>query len=80
MDENVVISSKIMPKLISNHHPITLMLEKEDYLDPVPFRFSPLWIERDGFMGTVYHAWLQYVFGSPSFVWEQKLKNTKYTL
>ena len=25
-------------------------------------------------------AWAQYVDGSPSFVWEQKLKNTKYAL
>ena len=80
MDENVVISSKIMPKLTSNLHPITLSQEKEGNLDPIPFRFSPLWIERDGFKDTVYHAWSQYVVGSPSFVWEQKLKKTRYAL
>ena len=26
------------------------------------------------------HAWSLYVDGSPSFVWEQKLKSTKYAL
>ena len=35
---------------------------------------------RDGFWETVSQAWTQYVEGSPSFVWEHKLKKNKYTL
>ena len=31
-------------------------------------------------MDTVSHAWSHYVVGSPSFVWEQKLKQTKIAL
>ena len=80
MDGNFVISTQIFPKVTSDHHPITLKVEKEEDLGPIPFRFSPLWIEREGFLYIVFQAWTQYVEGSPSFVWEQKLKKTKYAL
>ena len=69
-----------MPKLLSDHHPISLIFEKEDELGPIPFRFSPLWTERDGFMDIVGQAWSQYVDDSPSFISEQKLKRTKLAL
>ena len=80
MDGKFIISPKILPKLTSDHHPISLMFEKEEDLGPIPSHFSPLWIKRDGVWETVAQAWAQYVEGSPSFVWEQKLKNTKYAL
>ena len=80
LDGQSIISSKIMPKLLSDHHPILLIFEKEDELGPIPFRFSPLWIKRDGFMDIVGQAWSQYVDSSPSFVWEQKLKRKKLAL
>ena len=53
LDGKSIISSKILPKLMSNHPPISLLFEKEEELGPIPFRFSPLWIERDGFMDIV---------------------------
>jgi len=68
LDGNQIISSKILPKLSSDHHPIALVFEKEDQLGPIPFCFCPLWIERDGFMETVKQAWTQSVHGSPSYV------------
>ena len=49
MEGTILISSKILPKLTSDHHPISLLLEEEEDLVPILFRFSPLWIERDGF-------------------------------
>ena len=70
MDSKMIISSKILPKLASDHHPITLQFEIEEELGPIPLRFSPLWLERDGFMVMVSQAWTHYVDGSPSFVWE----------
>ena len=63
-----MMSTKIIPKLASDHHPITLQFEIEDELGPIPFRFSPLWIEHEGFMNTVFQAWSNFVVGSPSFV------------
>ena len=74
LDSKWMISTKILPKLASDHHPITLQFEIEEELGPIPFRFSPLWIEREGFMDIVFQVWSKFVVGSPSFVWEQKLK------
>ena len=56
------------------------MFEKEEDLGTITFHFSPLWIERDGFLDSVSQVWSQYVDESPSFIWEQKLKITKYAL
>ena len=52
-DVNLIISTKNLPKLSSDHHPISLQIEKEVDLGPIPFRFSPLYIERAGFLDVV---------------------------
>ena len=75
-----LVSSKILPKLTSNHKPILLQLDEEENLGPVPFCFSPQWIEQDGFLVVVAKVWSTSVIGSPSYVWEQKLKATKLAL
>ena len=61
-------------------YPISLAIEKEEYLEPIPFHSIPLWIDRGGLFDTMVHAWSQYVVGSPNYVWEHKLKHTKYAL
>ena len=53
LDNNFIISSKILPKTSSDQHAISLLLKNEEDYGPIPFRFSPLWIERDGFLDTV---------------------------
>jgi len=75
-----IITTKILPKLTSDHKPVQLSLEDEEELGPIPFRFSPLWLEREGFFDTVKAAWSEPFSGSPSYVWEQKLKATKHAL
>jgi len=55
-------------------------LAPEEDLGPIPFKFSPLWIEKTGFMDTIQSAWDILINGSPSFVWEKKLKATKKAL
>jgi ribonuclease HI/exonuclease III len=75
-----IIKNKILPKLTSDHKPIQLLIEEEEDLGPLPFRFSPLWIEREGFYETVKEAWAKAFTGSSSYVWEQKLKATKQAL
>ena len=42
LDKNFLISSKIIPKTSSNHHPISLLMKEEEDYGPIPFRFSPL--------------------------------------
>eukprot|EP00253_Pinus_taeda_P008759 PITA_08759 len=47
-----IITTRILPKLSSDHKPIQLCLEDEEDLGPIPFCFSPQWIEREGFLDT----------------------------
>jgi hypothetical protein len=75
-----LISNKILPKLTSDHKPILLHIEEEEDLGPLPFRFSPTWIEREGFFETVKKAWDKAYTGSSSYIWEQKMKATKQAL
>jgi hypothetical protein len=75
-----VVTTKILPKITSDHKPILLQLDEEEDLGPIPFKFIPQWIEQEGFMEVVTKAWSTPVIGSPSFVWEQKLKATKSAL
>ena len=56
------------------------LIEDEEDLGPIPFQFSPFWKEQEGFVSTVSMAWDVPVVGSPNFVWERKLKNTKVAL
>jgi hypothetical protein len=49
-------------------------------MGPIPFRFSPLWIEKKAFLETVHSTWSSPISWSPSFVWDQKLKATKHAL
>ena len=53
LDSNLIISSKILPNTSSDHHPISLLVKEEEDYGPIPFRFSPMWIEREGFLETV---------------------------
>ena len=69
-----------MPKITLDHKTILVQIEDEEDLFPIPFRLSPLWKDRDGFMSTVNTAWDLPVVGSPNFVWERKLKNTTAVL
>ena len=78
--ENKIISSNIFPKFSSDHKPILLQFVDEEELGPIPFRFSPLWIDREIFLDTVSNEWRILVIGSPNYVWERKLKNTKAAL
>ena len=55
-------------------------MDVEENLGPIPFCFNPQWIEHDEFLVVVAKAWSTSVIGSPSYVWEHKLKATKLAL
>lgn len=63
-------SSKILPNCVSDHKPILLDLSVDENLGPIPFRFSPLWVQQDGFIHIVANSWSKKVTGNPSFIWE----------
>jgi len=80
LSKKMIISTKILPKWNSDYKPILLLMEEEENLGPIPFWFSTLWANREGYMDTVNKAWSIHVLGSPSYVWEQKIKATKTAL
>ena len=69
-----------MSKLSSNHKPIILQFIDDEDLGPIPFKFSPLWVDKEGFVDTVSNAWKIPVSGSPNFLSKMKLKQTKSVL
>ena len=73
-------SSKILPHCTSDHKPILLDLSLAPNLGPIPFRFSPLWIQREDFLQVVSDSWATPIKASPSFIWESKLKRLKTEL
>lgn len=73
-------TSKILPNLTSDHKPILLNLSRDGNLGPIPFHFSPLWIQQEGFQEVVSESWNRPVQGSPFFVWEEKIRGLKRNL
>jgi hypothetical protein len=78
LDLNAV--SKILPFNASDHKPILLEFTKDSSLGPIPFRFSPSWIQHEDFHDLVNRVWKIPVTGSPFFVWEEKLRRMKRAL
>lgn len=64
----------------SDHYPISLILETHRPLRPIPFKCSPLWTQISTVRAIVEAVWRQHVEGSPSFIWETKIKNVKRAL
>eukprot|EP00253_Pinus_taeda_P004132 PITA_04132 len=65
---------------VSDHFPITLMLENHSNFGPIPFRYSSLWNDIPAVSEIVLSTWSQHVEGSPRFIWESKLKRTKQAI
>ena len=80
LTSGLMASSKILPNCIFDHKPISLELSMDGFLDPIPFRFSPLWIQQEGFHEVVSEVWNRQIQGSPFYVWEEKLRALKRRL
>lgn len=80
LTSGLMASSKIFPNCTSDHKPISLELFMDGFLGPIPFRFSPLWIQQEGFNEVVSEVWNRKIQGSPFFVWEEKLRALKRRL
>lgn len=72
--------SDILSSSASDHYPITLSLHNHSQSGPLPFRYSPLWNRIPAAREVVKQAWFQHVEGSPVFIWETKLKQTRQAL
>jgi hypothetical protein len=75
-----IISSSIIPSAISDQKPISLLISPPQNFGPFPFRFNPLWLDSPPVPILVQQAWSSPFNGSPTFVWESKLKAVKLVL
>ncbi|XVF65903.1 hypothetical protein PTKIN_Ptkin09bG0288100 [Pterospermum kingtungense] len=71
------LKQKRWPRSISDHHPISLGVEKVDW-GPKPFKFFNYWLEHDGYHEIVAQAWRNIDVGTMGDlnIW-QKLKHVK---
>ena len=49
-------------------------------MGPIPFRFNPLWLQEAEVKEIVQKAWNSNIYGSPSYIWESKLREVHYAL
>ena len=47
---------------------------------PIPFHFNSLWLSHKEFHHITENSWKVFVKGSPSFMWESKLRILKFKL
>jgi hypothetical protein len=74
------LTSSILLHSVSDHKPIMLEISSDKNLGPIPFRFSPAWIQIDGYQNLVTKIWNEQIKGSTFFVWEERLTRLKATL
>lgn len=77
---DLLINSYSIPCASSDHNPIGLSIAPPENLGPIPFRFNHLWINTPGFLDIVKNTWNKNFPGSPSFIWESKLRVVKIEL
>ena len=65
---------------MTDHKPNLLELSKDTNMGPIPFHFSPSWIQQESFQDLVLNVWQTPVFGSPFFVREENLRRLKRAL
>jgi exonuclease III len=73
-------STSILPHSVSYHKKILLEVTHDRNLGPIPFRFSPAWLQYEGFKDLVTKIWNEKVIGSTFFVWEEKHRRLKIAL
>eukprot|EP00253_Pinus_taeda_P033267 PITA_33267 len=72
--------TKVLNSTVSDHFPILLTLDSHSQLGPIPFRYNPLWRSNAEAAAIIEATWNHHVEGSPSFIWEMKIKNTRKAL
>jgi hypothetical protein len=74
------IKSYIFPSITFDHKPISLHLQTLPNFGPLPFKFNPLWLQHQEVVELVEAHWNTWIFGTPVFIWEQKLSMVKQAL
>eukprot|EP00253_Pinus_taeda_P033369 PITA_33369 len=72
--------TKILNATASDHFPILLTLDSHSQLGPIPFSYNPLWRNIEEAEEIIETTWKHHVEGSPSHIWETKIRNTRKAL
>ncbi|KAJ6392569.1 hypothetical protein OIU84_026820 [Salix udensis] len=72
--------ANFLPRLVSDHSPMTINLAQESKARNKPFRFLNLWTDRDDFSDMVNGVWNQPVHGNPLYRFTTKLQIMRSTL
>jgi len=72
--------TKVLNSTVSDHFPIMLTLDSHAQLGPIPFRYNPLWRSNAEAAAIIEATWNHHIEGSPSYIWETKIKNTRKAL
>eukprot|EP00253_Pinus_taeda_P010539 PITA_10539 len=72
--------TKILSSIASDHFPILLTMESHLHLGPILFRYNPLWRNNSSAEAIIEATWKQHVEGSPSHIWETKIRSVRKAL
>ena len=72
--------TNILSSSASDHYPILLTMEPHHHLGPIPFKYNPLWRYNSSAGAIIETTWKQHVEGSPSHIWETKIRNIRRAL
>jgi len=78
--QDYTIKSRIIASAVSNHKPITLQFQDTPDFGPLPFKFNRLWLQEQEVWEIIAAAWRVWITGTPTFIWEHKLKLVKRAL
>ena len=73
-------ASFTFPSAVLDHKLISLLLATSINLGPIPFCFNSSWLKEEKSMDIVKDAWRLACTGSPSYIWESKLRKVRYEL
>lgn len=74
---NYILKSSILLWAGSDNRLISLSISQLLYLGPIPFQFSPLWLESPNFLEMVSLSWAGRIDGSPTTIWESNIRRLK---
>eukprot|EP00253_Pinus_taeda_P009759 PITA_09759 len=72
--------SNILNVSAYDHYSITLTLQSHCPLGPIPFKYSSIWNRIPAAKEVVQTTWIHHVEGSPTYIWETKLKRVRQAL
>ena len=80
LQRDLILITLALPSATSDHKPIYFSLAPSKKLGRIPFRFNPLWLKDSKVLEIIQEAWNTNIFGSPRYIWESKLRATRFAL